>query len=100
MVEETEDQNEQEPVVYKYARPFGKKEKVLNYTSNTYQLTRPGKVGAVMELIRECQPKTFEEWRDYYFAKDYTKSKKNPIKVTREILMNSASGCTKRSPKW
>ena len=29
----------------KYAKSFGKKEKVLNYTSNTYQLTRPSKVG-------------------------------------------------------
>ena len=52
---------EEEQPVYKYAKPFGKKEKVLNYTSNAYQLTRPSKVGAVMSLIRECQPKTFEE---------------------------------------
>lgn len=86
MPEEIEDQNEQEAPIYKYAKPFGKKEKVLNYTSNAYQLTRPNKVGAVMELIRECQPKTFEEWRDYYFAKAYTKSKSKPIKVTKEIL--------------
>jgi len=78
--------SEQERPVYKYARPFGKKEKVLNYTSNAYQLTRPNKVGAVMELIRECQPKSFEEWREFYFAKAYTKSKKQPIKVTKEIL--------------
>lgn len=40
--------------IKKYAKPFGKKEKVLNYTSNTYQLTRPSKVGTVMALIREC----------------------------------------------
>ena len=66
---------EQEQPIYKYPRLFGKKEKVLNYTSNAYQLTRPNKVGAVMELIRECQPKSFEEWREYYFMKAYTKSK-------------------------
>lgn len=45
----------------KHGKAFGKKEKVLNYASNTYQLTRPGKVGAVMALIRECQPKALEE---------------------------------------
>ena len=38
-----------------------------------------------MELIRECQPKTFEEWRQYYFEKAHTKTKV-PIKVTQEIL--------------
>jgi len=86
MAEEIEEQQEQEQPIYKYAKPFGKKEKVLNYTSNAYQLTRPNKVGAVMELIRECQPKTFEEWRDFYFKKAYTKSKKQPLKVTQEIL--------------
>jgi len=50
----------------KYAKPFGKKEKVLNYASNTYQLTRPNKVDAVMALIRECQPKALENWKEYY----------------------------------
>jgi hypothetical protein len=40
---------------------FGKKEKVLNYACQTYQLSRPSKVGAVMALIRECQPQTMEE---------------------------------------
>lgn len=79
------DELEEELPIYKYAKPFGKKEKVLNYTSNAYQLTRPGKVGAVMELIRECQPKTFQEWRQYYFEKAHTKTKV-PIKVTQDIL--------------
>ena len=41
--------------IKKYSKNFGKKEKVLNYASNTYQLTRPSKVGEVMALIRECQ---------------------------------------------
>ena len=69
----------------KYAKPFGKKEKVLNYTSNTYQLTRPNKVDAVMALIRECQPKALEEWENYYFEKAYTKTKEK-VKITKEIL--------------
>ena len=79
------DELEEEQPVYKYAKPFGKKERVLNYTSNAYQLTRPSKVGAIMELIRECQPKTFQEWRQYYFDKAHTKTKV-PIKVTQDIL--------------
>jgi hypothetical protein len=69
----------------KYAKPFGKKEKVLNYTSNTYHLTRPSKVDAVMALIRECQPKALEEWENYYFEKAYTKTKEK-VKITKEIL--------------
>jgi len=69
----------------KYGKSFGKKEKVLNYASNTYQLTRPGKVGAVMALIRECQPKALEEWERFYFEKAYTKTKE-PIKITQETL--------------
>lgn len=69
----------------KHAKAFGKKEKVLNYASNTYQLTRPNKVDAVMALIRECQPKAFAEWEEYYFETAYTK-KKDKTKVTRETL--------------
>ena len=69
----------------KYAKPFGKKEKVLNYTSNTYQLTRPNKVDAVMALIRECQPKALDEWEKFYFEKAYTK-KNDSVKITKETL--------------
>ncbi len=70
---------------FKHAKTFGKKEKVLNYASNTYQLTRPNKVGEVMALIRECQPNAFEEWEEFYFENALTKSK-DPIKVSRETL--------------
>ena len=70
----------------KHAKPFGKKEKVLNYASNTYQLTRPNKVGAVMALIRECQPTALDEWEQYYFENAYSKSKTNPVKITQEVL--------------
>ncbi|MFH1503772.1 MAG: MjaI family restriction endonuclease [Candidatus Omnitrophota bacterium] len=71
--------------IKKFAKSFGKKEKVLNYTSNTYQLTRPNKVDAVMALIRECQPKALGEWEKYYFEKAYSKTKKK-VKITNEIL--------------
>ncbi|MFW0884733.1 MjaI family restriction endonuclease [Candidatus Acidulodesulfobacterium sp. H_13] len=69
----------------KYAKLFGKKEKVLNYTSNTYQLTRPNKVDAVMALIRECQPKALKEWEEFYFEKAYIR-KKDRVKITKETL--------------
>jgi len=74
-----------EKEIKKYEKPFGKKEKVLNYASNAYQLTRPNKVDAVMALIRECQPKALEEWEEYYFEKAYTK-KKDSVKITKKIL--------------
>ncbi len=69
----------------RYSKEFGKKEKVLNYACQTYQLSRPNKVGAVMALIRECQPKSFEEWEKFYFEKAATNTK-TPIKITKETL--------------
>ncbi len=69
----------------KFSMDFGKKEKVLNYACQTYQLSRPNKVGAVMELIRECQPKTIDEWKKWYFEKAYTENKEQ-VKITKEVL--------------
>lgn len=71
----------------KYAFDFGKKEKVLNYACQTYQLSRPDKVGQVMALIRECQPKTLEEWEKWYFEHAHTRGRSGQaFKVTRESL--------------
>ncbi len=69
----------------KYSLDFGKKERVLNYACQTYQLSRPNKVGAVMALIRECQPQTIEEWENWYFENAQTDGK-NAVKVTKESL--------------
>jgi len=69
----------------RYSKEFGKKEKVLNYATQTYQLSRPNKVGAVMALIRECQPKTFEDWQSWYFENAHTDGKA-PVKITKECL--------------
>lgn len=69
----------------KYSKEFGKKEKVLNYATQTYQLSRPNKVGAVMALIRECQPKTIEQWEKWYFENAITDGK-TPNKITKESL--------------
>ncbi len=69
----------------RYSKEFGKKEKVLNYACQTYQLSRPNKVGTVMALIRECQPKSFQEWEKWYFENAVTNSK-TPSKVTKDSL--------------
>lgn len=64
---------------------FGKKEKVLNYACQTYQLSRPNKVGSVMALIRECQPQTIEEWESCYFENAFTAGKK-ATKISQDSL--------------
>lgn len=69
----------------KHSLDFGEKERVLNYACQTYQLSRPNKVGAVMALIRECQPNSFEEWEQWYFLNAHTSGKK-PTKITNESL--------------
>ncbi len=69
----------------KHSLNFGKKEKVLNYACQTYQLSRPNKVGAVMALIRECQPHTIEAWEQWYFENAYTEAK-TKTKITKESL--------------
>lgn len=71
--------------IKRYSMEFGKKEKVLNYATQTYQLSRPNKVGAVMALIRECQPNTIEEWEQWYFDNAKTAGENN-FKITRESL--------------
>ena len=64
---------------------FGKKEHVLNYACQLYQLSRPSKVGAVMALIRECQPASYEEWKKWYFENAYTATK-TPVKLSIDSL--------------
>ena len=71
--------------IKRYSLEFGKKEKVLNYACQTYQLSRPNKVGAVMALIRECQPKTIEDWEQWYFENAHTDGKIT-LKVTKESM--------------
>lgn len=64
---------------------FQGKEYVLNYTAQRYGLTRPSKVGSVMELIRKCQPKTIQDWEEFYWENAYTK-KVDAEKVDRELI--------------
>jgi MjaI restriction endonuclease len=65
---------------------FQGKEHVLNYTAQRYGLTRPSKVGPVMELIRKCEPLTFKEWEDYYWENAITKKANDPEKVDKELV--------------
>ena len=69
----------------KYSKDFGSKEMVLNYANGKWGLTKTHKVGEVMALIRECQPRTFGEWEQWYFEHAHTKTK-IPHKVTKETL--------------
>ncbi len=69
----------------KHSKDFGNKEFLLNYTNRRWGLTKTTKVGEVMSLIRECQPKTFEEWENWYFQNAYTKTKAR-IKITEKTL--------------
>ncbi len=69
----------------RHSLDFGKKEKVLNYTCQTYQLSRPNKVGAVMSLIRQCQPQTVEAWETWYFENAITDGKQ-AVRVTHDVL--------------
>lgn len=64
---------------------FGKKEHVLNYACQLYQLSRPNKVGVVMALIRDCQPSSIEEWKEWYLKHAYTETK-NPDKSTKVTM--------------
>ncbi|OQY07378.1 MAG: MjaI family restriction endonuclease [Planctomycetales bacterium 4572_13] len=67
------------------------KEWALNSATNRFQLNFKRNVGAVSEEIRKCQPKTVEQWRDYYFenVRDHEHieelGKKLYIKITEVI---------------
>lgn len=44
------------------------KEWVLNKAFNRWQLNRPKFVGMLMEAIRECDPRDYKEWEEYYYT--------------------------------
>jgi len=43
------------------------KEWILNSAMNRFQLNFKRNVGPTSESIRQCEPRTVDEWRDYYF---------------------------------
>lgn len=74
-----------EDLVQKCGHSYGKKETLLNLATNRFQLNRPPCVGEIMRLIRECQPKSLEEWDAWYFENATTKSRE-PSRITRDSI--------------
>ena len=72
-------------MIKKVSKDFGKKEFLLNYTNRRWGLTKTTKVGAVMALIRECQPKSYKEWEAWYFAKTILSEIQKEIKQLKNI---------------
>ena len=64
-----------------------KRETLLNYGANRWALNKASSVDGVSALIRECSPKTIEEWKKYYFEKAKQK-KKEGIKITEDYIKN------------
>ncbi len=67
------------------------KEWILNSAMNRFQLNFKRNVGPTSESIRQCSPKTIDQWRDYYFknvrSKEHIKElgKKLYVKITEVI---------------
>lgn len=67
------------------------KEWILNSAMNRFQLNFKRNVGPTSESIRNCAPKTLEEWEKYYFEKVRSKEhietlgRKLYIKITEVI---------------
>ncbi|MBF0235608.1 MAG: MjaI family restriction endonuclease [Desulfamplus sp.] len=62
-----------------------KHETLLNYAMNRWALNKAHSVGKTSELIRNCAPKSFEQWEEYYFETAY-QNKKDGAKITREYI--------------
>jgi hypothetical protein len=67
------------------------KEWILNSAMNRFQLNFKRNVGPTSESIRNCEPKSLDEWREYYFKNVRSKEhieelgKKLYIKITEVI---------------
>lgn len=68
-----------------YSKSFGKKQSLLDVGYRYYRTRAFFDIGAVADLIRDCQPSSIEEWRSWYFANAYTTGE-NPTKITVESL--------------
>ena len=63
------------------------KEWILNIATNRWGLNKKENVGPVSEWIRECNPKTVEEWREYYLKKlkDFLSEKGMDVKPSEYL---------------
>ena len=61
------------------------KEWILNSAMNRFQLNFKKNVGPTSESIRQCEPKTIKEWREYYFSK--VRSKKHIVELGKKLYI-------------
>jgi hypothetical protein len=61
------------------------KEWILNSAMNRFQLNFKRDVGATSESIRQCEPKTVEEWEEYYFSN--VRSKDHIIELGKKLYI-------------
>jgi hypothetical protein len=77
------------------------KEWILNSAMNRFQLNFKRNVGPTSESIRQCAPKTLQEWQDYYFKNVRSKEKiealgkKLYIKIT-EVIQSEVAEITEQ----
>ncbi|MBA7546853.1 hypothetical protein ES705_39254 [subsurface metagenome] len=78
------------------------KEWILNSAMNRFQLNFKRNVGPISESIRKCEPKTLEEWQEYYFSNvrsrehiiDFGRKKDFKKRHTRNLRKNLAGKCS------
>lgn len=61
------------------------KEWILNSAMNRFHLNFKRDVGATSESIRQCEPKTVEEWEEYYFSN--VRSKDHIIELGKKLYI-------------
>lgn len=61
------------------------KEWILNSAMNRFQLNFKRNVGPTSESIRKCEPKSLDEWREYYFSE--VKSKEHIIDLGKKLYI-------------
>jgi len=61
------------------------KEWILNSAMNRFQLNFKRNVGPTSESIRKCEPKTIEEWREYYFSE--VRSEEHIIELGKKLYI-------------
>jgi len=77
------------------------KEWILNQANMRWGLTRKKQVGAVADLIRQCCPRTLEEWEKFYYERVYPKERLEGLgrtlytKVT-EVCRKEIDGITEK----
>ncbi|MFN3967248.1 MAG: MjaI family restriction endonuclease, partial [Endomicrobiia bacterium] len=60
------------------------KEWILNLATNRFGLNKKDSVGPVSKWIRECSPKTLEDWKSFYYNKLHEFLKQKGINLSSE----------------